>query len=257
MEAIGYVRTSMKLKFDAPYQPRSDGNEGVIELVGGLNFEAALEDLAGFSHIWIIWHFHKSNGWKPKVLPPRGEKIKRGVFATRSPNRPNPIGLTAVKLIDIRGREVFIGASDLLDGTPVFDIKPYIPEVDSFPKASSGWVSKVNEIVRFRVELSTLVKIQSEWLKKNFNINFIDEAVRILSIDPSPHRTRRIYLSKENYWIGCGAFRIYFKVFGNIVTLLNIAPGYPDKLLHDSRLRNPPHQEAQLQFKTEFGDGSF
>ncbi len=257
MEPIGFARTSMKLKFDAPYQPSRDGEGGVIELVGGHNFEMALSDLAGFSHIWVIWLFHKSNGWKPKVLPPRGEKFKRGVFATRSPNRPNPIGLTAVRLFEVRGRRLFIGSSDLLDETPVLDIKPYIPEVDSYPIASSGWVSSVKEDKQFSVELSPLVKDQSEWLKNTFEINFMDEAIRILSIDPSPHKTRRIYRAEDKYWIGCGAFRVYFVVEGKIVRLLSIAPGYPDRLLLTKSPENLPHLEAQLKFKIAFGDESF
>lgn len=250
MEPIGFARTKMKLKFDAPHQPSSSGEDGIIELIGGHNFEMALSDLSGFSHIWIIWLFHKSNGWKPKVLPPRGEKFKRGVFATRSPNRPNPIGLTVVELLEIKGRRLVIGASDLLDGTPILDIKPYLPDVDSFPKARSGWVSEIKQEKAYEVEISPLVISQADWLKMNFNLNFLDEAIRILSIDPSPHRTRRVYKGKEEYWIGCGAFRLYFIPTGNVVRLLRITPGYPDRLLFGAD--EVPHQEAQVKFKEVF-----
>jgi tRNA-Thr(GGU) m(6)t(6)A37 methyltransferase TsaA len=253
MQPIGFARTNMKLKFDAPHQPRNTGENGVIELVGGNNFEAALCDLEGFSFIWIIWLFHKSNGWKPKVLPPRGEAIKRGVFAARTPNRPNPIGLTAVRLLEVRGRKLIIGPSDLLDNTTVLDIKPYLKEIDSIPDATSGWVSNIKETKNFDVEKSEIVSIQSQWLLENFNLNFLDEVVRILSLDPTPHKTRRIYKRGEVFWIGSGAFRVYFEVKGKQVKLLSIAPGYPDRLLSEEA----PHLEMQLKFKQTFGDDSF
>ena len=96
---IGYLISQKKNKFDAPHQPeQSDETIDYIKLVKKKNYEHGLEDLEGFSHIWLISWFHKNTSWKSKVLPPRGKQKKRGVFATRSPHRPNPLGLTVVKL---------------------------------------------------------------------------------------------------------------------------------------------------------------
>src|SRR5882724_8849522 len=101
LDPIGVIHTPFKDRAQAPRQPRADSKtaEGTIVLRSGQNFEQALDDLAGFEYIWIVSWFHKNSNWKPKVRPPRGSKIKRGVFATRSPHRPNPIGLSLARLI--------------------------------------------------------------------------------------------------------------------------------------------------------------
>ena len=104
------------------------------------NFEAALEDLSGFERIWVIFKFHLNETWNPKVSPPvispAGRKV--GVFASRSPHRPNPIGMSCVELTGVEKRRIYIRNFDMLDGTPVFDIKPYIPAVDAFPGSAAG-----------------------------------------------------------------------------------------------------------------------
>ena len=138
-EPIGFVKSGGgTYPQEAPRQAAFASNEGVIELLPGRNFEQALEDLAGFERIWLVFVFDRNRNWKPKVLPPDGSSRKRGVFATRSPHRPNPVGLPAVELLRIEGRSVHIRNFDLLDGTPILDIKPYIPEADAFPASRSG-----------------------------------------------------------------------------------------------------------------------
>src|SRR5581483_8669087 len=132
---IGYIHTPYQERYSAPRQPGllRDSEVSIrqtrstIVLNEGENFEQALEDLEGFEKIWLIYVFNRNEYWKPKVYPPRGERRKRGLFATRSPHRPNPIGLSLVDLINIDGRNVTVGNVDLLDGTPILDIKPYIP----------------------------------------------------------------------------------------------------------------------------------
>ena len=84
-----------------------------------------------------------SSNWKAQVLPPRGPKKKRGVFATRSPHRPNPIGITPVELIRVEKRRLIVGEVDLIDGTPILDIKPYVPAIDAFPGSKAGWVDEI------------------------------------------------------------------------------------------------------------------
>ncbi|WP_167631235.1 tRNA (N6-threonylcarbamoyladenosine(37)-N6)-methyltransferase TrmO [Mariprofundus ferrooxydans] len=144
MHAIGVVKSSYRERFATPRQPTLDQPETAeIHLNAGMNFEQALTDLDGFSHIWVIYWMHLNNGWNPTVLPPRGPKQRRGLFATRGPHRPNSIGLSAVHLIQIKGRILTIEGHDMLDGTPVLDIKPYIPYADMIADASSGWLADV------------------------------------------------------------------------------------------------------------------
>jgi len=118
-------------------------DEATLELDPALP-EETLRDLAGFAYIWVIFVLHKSEGWAPTVRPPRGPRVKRGVFATRSPHRPNAIGLSAVELTGIEGRTLRLRGVDLLDGTPVLDIKPYVPYADAFPLAKAGWIDEVD-----------------------------------------------------------------------------------------------------------------
>ena len=146
---IGHLRSPYARRIDAPHQGTvvagTETGEFVLatlELQEWLD-EEVLQDLAGFDRLWLIFAFHRSEGWKSLVKPPRGGP-KRGVLATRSPHRPNPIGLSAVELIKIEGRTLHLRGVDLLDGTPVLDIKPYVPYADAFPEAKAGWIDELD-----------------------------------------------------------------------------------------------------------------
>ncbi len=147
---IGFVRTPYARRIDAPHQPTVvEGTESGAPAEATLELDAALpetvlRDLAGFERIWLIFAFHLSEGWAPLVQPPRGPKGKRGVLATRSPHRPNAIGLSAVELLSVAGRTLTLRGVDLLDGTPVLDLKPYVPYADAFPGAKAGWIDEVD-----------------------------------------------------------------------------------------------------------------
>jgi len=139
-EPVGFVVSGAgNYPQEAPRQAVYAANEGVIELLPGRNFEQALEDLDGFERIWLVFVFDRNRNWSPKVLPPDGSASKRGLFSTRSPHRPNPIGISAVELVKIEGLRIHVRNLDLLDGTPILDIKPYIPAADAFPEAKVGW----------------------------------------------------------------------------------------------------------------------
>ena len=130
---------------EAPRQGTLSGGTGRIVLKKNCNFETALADLEGVERIWIIFVFDRVKGWKPKVRPPLGGLSRRiGVFATRSPHRPNPIGITSARLLSVQGLELEVSEIDLLDNTPVLDIKPYIPMADAFPDARTGWREEVD-----------------------------------------------------------------------------------------------------------------
>ena len=138
--AIGVARTPWRRREDAPHQPGAAPEaEGVIEIAA--EFRKGLADLDSFDRVWVIFLFDRSEGWAAKIKPPRGGP-KRGVFATRAPHRPSRIGLTALALssVDVDEGLVTVKGIDLLDGTPVLDLKPYIASVDAFPDASHGWL---------------------------------------------------------------------------------------------------------------------
>lgn len=140
IQIIGRARTPWQRREDAPHQPSvAAASEGVVAIAP--EFRAALADLDTFERIWLVFLFDRSSGWAAKVKPPRGGP-KRGVFATRAPNRPSQIGLTSVAVIgvDATAGEVRVRGIDLLDGTPILDIKPYLPMVDAWPNAGHGWL---------------------------------------------------------------------------------------------------------------------
>ncbi|HLU40238.1 MAG TPA: tRNA (N6-threonylcarbamoyladenosine(37)-N6)-methyltransferase TrmO [Planctomycetota bacterium] len=141
---VAFMRCSQRLHHEAPRQARLGGADdevrGFVVVRHGL--QNLLQDLAGFSHVWLLFACHLTRGYRDQVQPPRDVR-KRGLFATRTPNRPNPIGLSAVRLLRIERRVLHVGAHDLLDGTPVLDIKPYVPAYDAIPDARAGWVEGI------------------------------------------------------------------------------------------------------------------
>lgn len=136
---IGFVRCEQLVHHEAPRQSGlGRGSPGRIEIRQGL--QNGLADLDGFSHLWVLFWCHHARGRPLQVKPPRDQK-KRGVFATRSPQRPNPLGLSCVRLLRREKRVLHIADHDLLDGTPVLDLKPYLPAYDSVPDARIGYVA--------------------------------------------------------------------------------------------------------------------
>jgi len=148
---IGYVRSPFPEKFGVPRQPgRVRGAKGHIDLIPPYNRIEAVRGLEGFSHLWILFVFHRSlgEGWRPTIRPPRlGGKRRLGVFATRAPFRPNPIGMSAVRLGRIEHRastlRIQVSELDLVDGTPVLDLKPYLPLADAHPEAQGGYTEEI------------------------------------------------------------------------------------------------------------------
>ena len=151
---IAHIRSDFSEKFGIPRQ------SGLVEeLTANVVFTpefrdpAALRGIGGFSHLWLIWEFSKARreGWSPTVRPPRlGGNARLGVFATRSPFRPNPIGLSCVRLLEVRqdralGPVLIVAGADLMDGTPIYDIKPYLPYADCKPDAAGGFASQPKE----------------------------------------------------------------------------------------------------------------
>jgi tRNA-Thr(GGU) m(6)t(6)A37 methyltransferase TsaA len=145
LEPIGWVRSPYRRRFGTPQQASAfDSNAlAVLELDPERIPAAALADLEGMDRIWVLSWLHQGGGWSEAVVPPRGPRVRRGLFSTRSPDRPNPVGLSAVELVRIDGCNLHVRGVDLLDGTPIIDVKPYVPYADAFPESKAGWIDEI------------------------------------------------------------------------------------------------------------------
>ncbi len=137
---IGIVHSPFTEQKGTPIQPsKAKGARGTVEVFP--EYAEALTDLDGFSHIYLLCHLHRSEGFKLKVVPYL-DTVPRGLFATRAPRRPNPIGLSLVDLIGIEGNVLTVKNIDMLDGTPVLDIKPYVDQFDERREVRTGWLAR-------------------------------------------------------------------------------------------------------------------
>jgi len=148
MKTIGVIHTPFTKTEGMPIQPSGAvGIHGTVEVFE--EYRAGLKDLEGFSHIILLYRFHRSPGYKLSVVPFMDTE-PRGLFATRAPNRPNPIGLSVVRLERIANGTLHFHGTDILDGTPLLDIKPFVPEFDAPVHARTGWLEKARKTVRKR-----------------------------------------------------------------------------------------------------------
>ncbi len=214
---IGFVRSPFKDKADAPRQGNAGGNqaEATIVLLEGHDYEHALEDVGLWEYLWILFVFDRNagdkGGFRPKVLPPRSLGKRRGLFSTRSPHRPNPIGMSAVKLVEVRGLEVRVSGVDMLDGTPVLDIKPYVPYADAHPDAKGGWLTPSDPVPPFRVSWSDEARRQLDFLALH-GILLEDQVARALALGPQPNAYRRIRKTAHGHVLATKEWRVAFTV---------------------------------------------
>jgi len=147
MTPIGRIRSPHTERFGTPRQAilpadarHRPQERALVELFPDQVPARAVADLAGFDYVWVIAWLHLNQGFRAEVAPPRDRAHPRSLFATRAPHRPNPIGLSAARVLEVRGHVVELERIDLLDGTPVLDLKPYVPYADAFPEAKAGWL---------------------------------------------------------------------------------------------------------------------
>ena len=219
LKVIAHLHTACPTKFGIPRQ------SGLVEeLRGEIVFTPeyrnpdALRGLEDFSHIWLVWQFSGAvrESWSPTVRPPRlGGNTRVGVFATRSPFRPNPLGLSSVKLLKVepntpQGPVLTVGGADLLDGTPIFDIKPYLPYVDAHPDARGGFTDTTKfYTLQVQAEPEVLEQIPAD--KR-------DALLGVLRSDPRPsyqHDPERLY------GLSFGGVEVKFKVDGDVLTVVS------------------------------------
>ncbi len=226
LKVIAKIHTDFNSKFGLPRQ------SGIVEkLCGTIVFEPdyrnpdALRGIEGYSHLWLLWGFSggfskendKKKSWSPTVRPPRlGGNRRMGVFATRSPNRPNPIGLSCVKLERIEstvefGTVIHVSGIDMMNCTPIYDIKPYLPHIDAHPDAIGGFASDVTGEKLTVSDNSDMLKILPEDKR--------EALLAVLREDPRPS-----YQSDENrvYGFPFAGFEISFRVSNNEVIICNI-----------------------------------
>ena len=206
LNPIGFLQSELKQRYETPRQGiLAKDSQAVIHLLPKKNFEQAIKDLDGFDRLWVIFQFHLNKTWKPLVTPPRHTRKKVGVFATRAPYRPNQIGLSCVKLDKVEGLKIYISESDILDGSPIIDIKPYLPYSDSFPDVKTGWVKSGLENI-YQVIFEEKVKKVADKLLTKKNVNLLSYANVQLEFNPTDTTRKRIKQStkknkKENQFI--------------------------------------------------------
>lgn len=213
IEPIAFIENDFKEKFGVPRQSGLVSLPSRIVLEPKFRDENALRGLEDFTHIWLIWGFSeaKTDGFSPTVRPPRlGGNVRKGVFATRSPFRPNSLGLSVVKLAGIDGFTLTVTGADLMNGTPIYDIKPYLPYADSVPDASNGW-SLAERDGRLTVEFpEELLKIIPEDKRKGLT--------ETLAQDPRPQYQNAPRL----YTMAFGEWQVSFTVDGEKLLVTEI-----------------------------------
>lgn len=225
MTPIAHIETPYRSKFGVPRQAGLAATEALVVFEPEYRVGEAVRGLDGFDYVWLLWQFHlntrgeeKNTGtWSPTVRPPRlGGNKRVGVFATRSPFRPNPIGLSSVRLLSVevqssRGPLLHIAGADLVDGTPIFDIKPYIPYADAHPDARAGFAVDAPE--RLTVSdpdghLAALTPSLAASLRES------------LSLDPRPHYQHD---PQRRYVMEFDRYEVAFVVEDNVLIILNVS----------------------------------
>lgn len=244
-EPIGVFHCDATYPYDAARQPALAGDStGCVELAAGHNYEQALHDLDGFSHVWLIYVFHHNTNWKPRVQPPRAPR-KVGVFASRAPYRPNPIGLSCVALLGVEGRTVRVGAHDLLDGTPILDIKPYLAYADSVPDATRGWLEEAEEAA-WSISFTETAQRQLAWLAERGVTPFEAFLVQQLRERPFDTKRKRVRPLTDGAWeIAYRTWRARFSVdeTARALTVTMIASGYSEE---DHARDGDPHGDKEV-----------
>ena len=263
MRPIGFIRSPKREKVEAPRQGLGAGG-ATLEIAP--EFTQGLEHLDGFERVWLVFWFHLVEGpprsWM--VLPPRSAQ-KRGVFATRSPHRPNPLGLTAARLLRRDGCTLFLDDVDLVDGTPVLDVKPYLAYADAFPHARAGWLDEEREraallhgpeparphdeagaaaepalagatprdpLPTWAVEFAPEAEGALTWLAER-GVDLREPLTRLLALGPQRHPYRRIKQDGGGLVFAHKEWRARFTVQGRALRVEQLRSGYREEALRD------------------------
>ena len=222
MRPIAHIRSAFPSKFGIPRQSRlASGLTAKIVFEPAYRRDEALRGLSDYSHLWLLWYFSETDraDWSPTVRPPRlGGNRRMGVFATRSPFRPNPIGLSAVKLVRLEstadeGTVLIVEGADLMDGTPIFDIKPYLPFTDAIADATGGFADEVRDV-------ALTVDIPPQWAAQ-VPPELLATLTEVLAEDPRPSYQRD---EQRVYGFPFAGLEVRFTVQGDTLTVCEIRP---------------------------------
>ena len=221
MKIIAHIKTDFKEKFGIPRQSGiAEELEAKIVFEPEYRVREAIRGIEDFSHLWLIWQFSEAvrDDWSPTVRPPRlGGNTRMGVFATRSPFRPNPLGLSSVKILGIEktqmyGTVIHVAGADLMDGTPIYDIKPYIRYSDARPEAVCGYVDSLQE-------RSLKVVLPKELTEIIEDRSIIPSLVETLQLDPRPSYHND---PEREYGMSFAGYNVRFTVSDNTLTVIDI-----------------------------------
>jgi tRNA-Thr(GGU) m(6)t(6)A37 methyltransferase TsaA len=223
LRPIATVTTDFPVKFGIPRQSGLAATRGYLRFLPEFRSKEAVRGLEGYSHVWLIWGFSEcpTGKWSPTVRPPRlGGNTRVGVFATRSPFRPNPIGLSSARLVEILydekdGPILVLEGLDLMSGTPVYDVKPYLPYTDSHPDAVGGFADGVRD---YKIEVDI-----PEALLERVRASDRAELIRILENDPRPSYKED---GEREYGMKYAGLDVFFKVEDGEVTVTRVEKSF-------------------------------
>ena len=230
-DPIGVFRGGAAYKYEVPRQGVFAGGAGRVELAPGRNFETALRGLEGFERIWLVFVFDRNAGaWRPTTRPPVPVPglDRVGTFASRAPYRPNPIGLSCVRLAGVRGRILDVEEADLLDGTPILDVKPYVPAADAFPEARAGWLERGAE-APWRVVTAPAFDAAAAFVREAGGPDLARTACLQLSRAPFDSSRKRVVRTGDGAGtLSLRMFRVDFTADDarRVVTLTGLRSGY-------------------------------
>lgn len=251
---IGYFSSLAQHKLELPHQANAPGaQKGSIILNDHPDFELALRDLDGFSRIWVVFTFHENSSWKPLVRPPRlnPDHPRVGVFASRSPYRPNSIGISPVELLSIDGLTLHLGPCDLLHGTPILDLKPYIPPHDAFSEERIGWLENIGAQA-YHLQASADFSTQNAWLLNRGGPNLLEPCHTQLSYNPTYKKHKRVQQNSTHWTLAYRTWRIDFAITASQqITLLRINSGYT---LAELQTEDDPYNDKTIhrEFSAQF-----
>jgi tRNA-Thr(GGU) m(6)t(6)A37 methyltransferase TsaA len=239
-QPIGFFCCDNTQRVEAPRQATLAPNScGYVQLHSSIPL-SVLEDLEGFERIWLIYHFHQNSTWKPLVRPPRGAEKKRGVFATRSPYRPNAIGMSCVRLEKMDGHKIWCQEHDLLNGTPILDIKPYVELSDRFDQTRQGWLEN---LVEYSVDFSRQSQEKVKWLEEKLGKNLFDLIKNQLSFEPTNSKIKRVEKCGEYFCLSYRTWRFDFELTQGTVSLVDLRSGYSSAELLS---QDDPYQDKDI-----------
>lgn len=254
LQPIGVFRSEKKRPYEAPSQGHLDqsGERGLIELNPGQNFEQAVRGLGRMSHVWVLFWFHQKENWKPLVTVPRGATEKQGVFSTRSPHRPNPIGMSLVEIDEVGERRIWVRNFDILDGTPILDLKPFHPDADVPKDPRYGWLENLHQ-EEYAIATTPLFDREAQFLFARGVRMLVPFCNQQLRFDPFNSEKKRVKFESEDRGVlAYRTWRIHFMTTDRTIRLEFIRSGYTDADLEKKEDRWND-KEIHREFISAFG----